>query len=78
MRQKDSRGRESTTLGFVVVAFWLVTLKYAFSGIAYADGKLSVSLSFAGAGEYGAAVALILAIWLGREWQEKRTPPPQN
>ena len=63
------RGRESTTLGFVSVSWGLVTLKFLFSGatLPLLGVQSVISLS-----EYSTAVALILGIWLGREWAEKK------
>ena len=57
---KDSRGRESTTLMFVTLSWLVVT------GIFLWKGSAADILN------YGTAVAAILAIWLGREWTEKR------
>ncbi len=62
----DSRGNKSTTLSFVAASWFAVTTKFA-AGIAGYGPEPYMS-----AGEYGAAVALILGIWLGREYTEKR------
>lgn len=63
MRLRDSRGRESTTLAFVAASWFAVTMMFMWKGTA------------ADIGAYGAAVALILAIWLGREWQTRPKEP---
>lgn len=63
VRLKDSKGKESTTLTFVTVAFLAVLIKYLLGGI-YGP-EIST-------GEFGAAVTLILGIWLNREWKEAR------
>jgi len=60
---KDSRGRESTTLSFVGASWFAATVMFMWKGGAAALGS------------YGAAVGLILAIWLGREWTEKTSKP---
>jgi hypothetical protein len=65
LSMKDSRGRESVTLSLVIVSWGVVTAKFAWSGAA------------ADMGSYGTAVAMILAIWLGREWTEKSKQPEQ-
>lgn len=65
----DGRGKQSTTLFFVAVSWAAVTVKFFAAGAKL--GALGV-MPVMGAGEYGAAVALILAIWLGRELTEKR------
>lgn len=65
----DSRGRESTTLTFVAVSWAVVVLRFAVGGLSFGEyGTIEAT----GAGEFGAAVALILGIWLGREWTEKQ------
>jgi hypothetical protein len=57
---KDSRGRESITLSFVIGSWLTTTGMFVWKGDA---GDMMT---------YGAAVTAVLAIWLGREWQEKR------
>ena len=64
---KDSRGRESHTLLFVALAAVVLIYKFAVSGLTL-FGLVFPSMS---AGEFGAAFALILAVWLGREWTDK-------
>lgn len=66
---KDSRGKESTTAFLVGISWAVVTVKFLIAGMAL--GGLGVMPAM-GAGEYGTAVGVILAIWLGREWTEKR------
>lgn len=61
----DSRGVKSTTLSFVAVSWLAVTGKFI-SGTAGWGPE-----PFMTATEYGTAVALILGIWLGREYTEK-------
>jgi hypothetical protein len=69
LKIKDSRGKESTTLGFVFFSWLILILKFSVSGIDL--GALGVQQTIS-AGEFGMAVAAILAIWLGREWAEKK------
>lgn len=64
----DSRGDKSKTLTFVSVSWAILTAKFAAAGLKTPLGIVP-DMS---AGEFGAAVALILGIWLGREWQEKK------
>jgi len=65
---RDSRGVRSKTLNFVAVSWAAVTIKFI---------TAEINLPYIGAmppmtaGEFGAAVALILGIWLGREYTEK-------
>lgn len=66
---KDSRGKESITLGFVFISWAVVVVKFLIAGITI--GSLG-TMPMIGAGEFGMAVAAILAIWLGREWTEKK------
>lgn len=63
---RDSRGEKSITLSFVTASWAIVTVAFARSWLFPVDGMMPM-----GAGEYGAAVAAIMAIWLGREWTEK-------
>ena len=65
----DSRGKQSVTLFFVTVSWAAVTVKFFVGGALLVPLGVMPTMT---AGEYGAAVALILAIWLGREWTEKR------
>lgn len=64
----DSRGRESKTLRFISISWLIVTIRFALAGfsIPYLGDLPEVSPA-----EYGAAVALLLTIWLSREWTEK-------
>lgn len=65
---KDARGNRSKTLPFVVIAFAAVTIKFLAGGLTlWSFGQVPDM----GGGAYGAAVALILGIWLGREATEK-------
>jgi hypothetical protein len=68
---KDSRGRQSITLVFVGASWLAVWLKFVLAGATLPVFGLVPPMS---AGEFGAATALILAIWLGREWTDKKTP----
>ncbi len=65
----DARGKQSRTLFFVAVSWVVVLVKFAVAGVSL--GSLGVMPAMT-ATEFGAAVAAILAIWLGREWTEKR------
>lgn len=65
---KDTRGRESITLGFVAASWLALWLKFILAG---ATLPLVGTVPAMSASEFGAAVALVLAIWLGREWTEK-------
>lgn len=67
---KDSRGRESMTLSLVVPAWAALLIKFLLAGITLPVVGAVPAMS---AGEFGAAVALVLAIWLGREWTDKNT-----
>lgn len=65
----DSRGRESTTLMFVTLSWLAVWIKFIFAGATLPVFGLVPLMS---ATEFGMAMAGILAIWLGREWAEKK------
>jgi hypothetical protein len=66
---KDSRGRESMTLTFVAASWLAVWIKYLLAGIALPVIGTVPPMT---ATEFGLSVAGILAIWLGREWTEKK------
>ena len=55
---KDSRGKKSTTLGFVTLAFYTVTLAFLYT--VYKSGTADLLA-------YGGAVTAVLAGWVGRE-----------
>lgn len=53
---------------FVTVSWSLVAVKFLVAGVDLGLFGLMPPMT---ALEFGGAVAFILAIWLGREWQEK-------
>lgn len=63
------RGKQSTTLLFVSLSWLAVFAKFVVAGVNL--GPLGVMPPMT-ALEFGGAVAFILAIWLNREWQEKK------
>ena len=64
---KDSRGRESHTLLFVALAALVLVYKFAVAGLTL----WGITFPAMSASEFGIAFAAVLAIWLGREWQDK-------
>jgi len=68
MRLKDTKGKESTTLTFVFPAFFVLLFKFAFEGLKI-NGLEIPPMS---AAEFGAAMALIIGLWLNREWKEAK------
>lgn len=64
---KDSRGRESHTLLFVALAALVLVYKFAVAGLELWGLKFPAM----SASEFGTAFALVLAVWLGREWTDK-------
>lgn len=67
-RHLDSRNQESTTLAFVRISWFVVTLKYLIGGLTL--GAIGI-MPVIGTGEFGGAVTAILMVWLGREWTAK-------
>ncbi len=67
MKLTDSRGRESKTLFFVTVTWAVMVFKFAIAGLTY-GGVTAPEMDVQ---NFGFAVAAILAVWLGREWNEK-------
>lgn len=72
LRVKDTRGRESRTLAFVLVAFSLMSLRFALGGLGCDLGGFRFEVGVTSMIDYGAAVAAVLAVWLGREWINQR------
>lgn len=68
IRWPDVRGKPSRTLPFVAGSWLAVTLKFIVAGVTL--GPLG-EMPAMDASTYGSAVALILAIWVGREWKQK-------
>lgn len=66
---KDSRGRESITLAFVTASWLAVWIKFIAAGATLPVFGTMPTMS---ATEFGLAEAGILAIWLAREWTEKK------
>ena len=60
----DSRGAKSKTLAFVTVAFAAVIVRFVAAGLTL--GPLG-QVPPMGGGEFAAAIAAVLGIWLGRE-----------
>jgi len=69
MRMIDSKGKESTTLTFVSIAFIAVFVKFLIGGMTLPVIGL---MPIIGAGEFGLAITGILAVWLNREWREAK------
>ena len=66
---KDSRGRESMTLSLIVPAWLALLVKFILAGLTLPVFGEVPAMS---ATEFGIAMAGVLAIWLGREWTEKK------
>ena len=62
MKLLDSRGRESITLQIVVASWLAITVMFMWKG------------SASDIASYGASVLLLLAGWLGREYQARNKP----
>ena len=67
--------KQSTTLFFVSVSWAVLVAKFAISGIQVTYQGQTFSAQPMSAGEFGAAVLAILAIWLQREYTEKVSKP---
>ena len=64
---KDTRGNESTTLTFVVIAFLVVVLKFLLAGLTI-YGKAIPEMTGL---EFAAAIGAVLSIWQYREVKSK-------
>jgi len=60
---KDSRGKKSTTLGFITLAFYTITLAFLYT--AYKSGAADLLA-------YGGAVTAVLSPWVGREFVDTK------
>jgi hypothetical protein len=69
-KMTDSSDRESVTLGFVSIAFFIITVKFILSGFDLSSiglGKVDpISIT-----EYATSFTVVLAVWLGREWVKR-------
>ena len=65
---KDSTQRESHTLLFVALAVLPLILKFAAAGL---NLPLVGAMPAMAPSEFAAAFAMVMAVWLGREWIKK-------
>lgn len=65
---KDSKGRESMTLAFIAFSWALMTVRFIFGGMSVTLAAWRFEVAATSLLDYGAAVAAILSVWLGREW----------
>lgn len=68
LRPRDSAGRESRTLAFVGLSWLLMSLRFALGGLGASLGDFRWEIGATPMVDYGAAVAAVLAVWVGREW----------
>lgn len=67
LKPRDAKGRESRTLAFVGLTWLLMTLRFALGGLSFDAFGVTLQIAQTAMIDYGAAVAAVLAIWLGRE-----------
>lgn len=72
LKPRDARGRESRTLAIVGMTWLLMTIRFALGGLGASVGDFRIEIAPTPMLDYGAAVAAILMVWLGREWINKR------
>lgn len=68
LKPKDAQGRESRTLAFVGLSWLIMSLRFALGGLGAAVGDFRWEIGATPMVDYGAAVAAVLAVWVGREW----------
>ncbi len=68
---RDSKGRESRTLWFVAITWLVMTARFVAGGIEVTIGPVHWAIQSSAVIDYGAAVAAILAVWVGREWANR-------
>ena len=72
LKPRDARGRESRTLALVGLTWLFMTVRFALGGLTFSVAGLTLQIAQTAMIDYGTAVAAVLAIWLGREWINKR------
>ena len=72
LKPRDACGRESRTLAFVGLTWLLMTLRFALGGLSFTVAGLTLQIAQTAMIDYGAAVAAVLAIWVGREWVDTK------
>ena len=68
LRPRDSAGRESRTLAIVGLSWLLMSMRFALGGLEASLGDFRFEIGVTPMVDYGAAVAAVLAVWVGREW----------
>ena len=68
LRPRDAGGRESRTLAFVGISWLALLVRFVAGGLSVAWGPVRFEVAPTMMVDFGAAVAAVLAIWLGREW----------
>lgn len=68
LKPKDAKGRESRTLAFVGITWLIMTVRFVLGGLGADFGGFKIEIMQTHMIDYGAAVAAVLAVWLGREW----------
>ena len=69
---RDGHGRESRTLWFVALTWMVMTLRFLMGGVDLTAGWLHWAITPSPILDYGAAVSAILAVWVGREWVNRK------
>ena len=64
---KDSRGKESTTLSFVVIAFLVVVVKFLLAGLTLFGKEIPLMTG----SEFAFAFGAVLSVWQYRETKSK-------
>lgn len=64
---KDTRGKESTTLTFVVIAFLVVVIKFLLAGLTLFGKEIPPMTGI----EFAAAFGAVLSVWQYRETKSK-------
>lgn len=78
IRPRDASGRESRTLAFVGMTWLLLVARFAFGGLTVAWGPVRFEIAQTPMVDFGAAVASVLTIWVGREWVRKKGEKPDD
>jgi hypothetical protein len=73
----DSKGRESRTLFFVGLTWFLMAGRFLLGGLEVSYYFVKFSVQSTSLTDFGVAVAALLAVWVGREWSNRQSKQEQ-
>jgi hypothetical protein len=67
-KPRDVSGRESRTLFFVGVSILIMWGRFMLGGLSVSWGPINFEVASTPMVDFGAALAMVIAVWVGREW----------